>query len=157
MADLTADQIEAIRRGYIRDLVVGPTPGPAEALSAYNVVTGREYLSDADLESIFDVQTTVYREELDAVWESKYAERVSLGDSDVDATAAADAVRLSAVYRLIRADAFERMMMDPNWVSAVPEISRQSLFATWRSQIVADRQFTRSQGGGFASLPLYRA
>jgi hypothetical protein len=168
MADLTPEQILLLRRAYIRDrafpgveadpLADPPVEAaPAEYLSAFNVSRGVEFFTDAELESLHDAAETVYREELAAVWESKYSERLAYGDGEAEAVAAADAVKESATLRLVRAEALERMMMDPGYIASVAEATRMAVFDTWRRQIQNDRQFYRAQGGGFASVPFHRA
>lgn len=152
---LTSDQLTEFRTVWIRDQY---TASPRVTLSHYNRANSANFFSDAQLTTINTNIETDYAEELDGVYDMKYTERLSAGDSETTADTTADAERLQAVYRLMRAECRQMMMEDPGFVGSIAdEKNRAELFAVWKTAIERDRTFVRVRtSASFASVPVVR-
>jgi hypothetical protein len=157
MTDFSNPQMDAFRTQYIRDKFTAATgSAPTVALSNYNRSNKAQFVDDATVNAIKARFEIDFAEELQGVFDSKYAERVANGDDDTTATAAATDVRLQAIYRLCRSEVMQMMMNDPGFRGSVADsMERASMFRLWETQIKADRTFVRSRTTGpFASIPV---
>lgn len=155
MADLTPDEIDEIRTSYIRDKY---TASPLVALSNYNRANKANFIDDSALELLHDRLRTDFAEELKGVYDSKYHERISFGDSTSVATTEATAQKKHALFRLIRAEVRLMMMEDPGFRSSFSDKeTRDEIFKAWERAIQRDRTFTRSRSSAaLGAVPLVR-
>lgn len=150
---LTSDQIEDLRKNFLRDLADAPT---TTYLSHYNKATHSNWISDADLAEIDTIVEDEYGEELDALERLKRAERLEYNDSSADATAHAARSREVALFRLIRAEVRTRQLADPIFLGYLPEALGVELVRQWRSEIKSDRTFTSRRAGALGTATLVR-
>ncbi|HEX8851162.1 MAG TPA: hypothetical protein VF761_16675 [Gemmatimonadaceae bacterium] len=157
---LTSEQIDVIRRQYIRDLwkPAVPNVSPAEGLSHFNLANKRAFISDEGLHAKADQVSRAFRDELSGVYEDEYSRLTRGGVSESVAETDATALQNDAFYRLIRAAVYEDMMLDAGYVGSIADNDqRTALFKTWEKQIIRDRQFTRQRTTpALRSLPLER-
>lgn len=151
---LNSTQIDTVRRSWIRDEWDSVL---SKGKSHYNVARKAEFFSDPDLQAFVDYIENEYAEELDGFEQRKRGERLGAyptPDDDVTAADAAEASRGYALYRLLRAEAWEQMVNDPGFRKVFADEEGDTLKAM-RDQIRADRNFVLRRSG-FASLRLKR-
>lgn len=151
---LTTGEILVLRTAYLRDQV-DEAATPKVYLSSYNKATREQFVSDAVLESMNQSVEADAGEELDRVRETKRLERVRHGDTDEAAATKADAIRLEAKFRLVRARV-RRLMLASDLASIADARGRAAIMAEWRAEIGEDERFTKQREGAFASVPLFR-
>lgn len=142
MTALTPTEILEARRTWLRDEW---NAGTFRGLSHYNVATKASFFDDPALESFHVHVENEYGEELDGLELRKYNERIDYGDGAATAETASEAARLSAVYRLMRAEAFERMVLDPGFRKIFSEDPKT--LERMEAQIGKDRDFIRGRAG----------
>ena len=153
MSDLNADQITDIRRNWIRDEW---RDSPVfRGMSLFNVATKKEFFTDDQIKAIDDYVSNEYAEELSELEFAKTGERIVVGDDETTAATVSSASRTYARYRLIRAEAWERMVNDP-WFRSMFEKKDSALFDRMTAQIKVDRKFVLGRTG-LVTVPLRRA
>src|SRR3954469_13789467 len=101
MTDFTSDQITTFRIDYIRDLV-DANANPPVFLSHYNRALQTQFVADSTINAFKARIENDYANDLAAAWWVKYNERICANESSAAATAAADALRLDILFRMIR-------------------------------------------------------
>lgn len=151
--DLTAsgagNQIDTFRQVWIRDDF---DSAPESALSEYNRRTSTQFFSDSALQQIYDTVRAVNTELLTALWWEVRGQRIEDSDwLEADAEAEADAVRMIAVYRLMRAFCRRQMVSDPGFRASITTLGKDQdkVFEIWENEIAGDYWWVRTKAGRF--------
>ncbi len=181
MADLDTDQLLEFRDVWIRDRyevvpaveAVDADPDadpPVEAVEAvdsyliayseFNRTRQQNFFSDAQINSISSSVESDWEEELAALWQEKFNERVDQADDDDTATTKADTQKAEAKYRLMRVVCREQMMEDPAFRQSLMTIggvdALQPLFDKWILRNNADLTWVRSRSGIYNRIEVER-
>lgn len=146
LTPLSDADILVLRTMYLRDRYVAPTVSPvapAIALSHYNTAMKRNYYDDETLRAKAEMIIRQWGPQISGVYWSEYQTRIASQQSDSDADIGALALQQDSFFRLIRASAFEEMMLDPGFRGSIAdEKARGAMFDSWKEQIARDRTFT---------------
>lgn len=162
-AALSDAQLLSFRRTYVRDLAK-PASGTskAEYLSRYNNDTSSNFFSDDDLKDIDARNVQLYGVSLDRLWDDTKQRLIDVHVSDATAASTADVAVLDARFRLLRIEAYTRMMADPKYRATMMVGSdsgpAMAVFEQWNKQIAEDSGFRTwgESGGGVYSVRLVR-
>lgn len=153
-ADLTATELTTFRNTWIRDAWDG-----SDGLSEYNRSRATKFFSDASLQQIYDDVLVDYADHLVAIWETHNDERIEAGDDVAEAEASADALRIMAVYKLMRINCRSQMANDPGFRASVTvgEKGPEAIFKQWRTEQADDFAWIESRAGWLGGSTVERA
>ncbi len=175
MADLDSDQLLEFRDVWIRDryevipavdpdpMAMPPIEGSPAILYAYsefNRTRQQNFFTDDQINFINASIENDWEEELQALWQEKFNERIDQGDDSDTATTKADVQKLEGTYRLIRVRAREQMAEDPGFRQSLMTISGVDalapLFEEWDERNCADLAWVRSRSGIYNGIEVER-
>lgn len=152
MSTLTVDQITDLRRNWIRD-EIREGVGRFRGLSQYNIERQFQFFTDDQITAIDDYVMNEYAEELSDLEWYKQSNRLGRGDTEAEALVSGTASQGYARFRLIRAEAFERMLADAGFRLAFGK--DKSPLDGMSIQIKKDRNFVLRRTG-VTTVPLRR-
>ena len=158
MAAFTSDELIDLRTRVLRDRYVAATTSPvaaAIAVSHYNRAVKANYVSDTSIQALKTKVENDREEELLTLYNQKYYERLTQGDSDADAITKATTAQTEALYRLVRAEVLESQIDDAGFQGSIAdERLRATMTAQMLDQLQADRTFVFSRAGGYGAARL---
>lgn len=159
---LTDDDLAYLRRILIRDeFIAGQGSTQASALSRFNQTSRKNFFEDEDLQLIADRIVSDQLEELDAAFQDKFNERVSIhGDSEADASAMAGRTQNLCLLYLIAATCIGAEIRDPSYRTAIAvgetAAGVENLIKQMESDAEGMRKWVRSREAEYQMINLER-
>jgi len=157
MADFSAGEILTLRSVvWLGDYA--DTTGAGTYTSKFNLAYKRNWISDAQLNTLKARVERDYARELESLYDEHDATRQAEGDDAATAATSAAAQKLDAVMKLVMAEVREGQMNDSGWLSTIEDSTvRQQIIDGWSRQIIAARNFLRQRSGApFSAVQLER-